>query len=176
MTPKPIVLIGPMAAGKSAIGHQLAALLSARFYDTDRMITDEHGPIPQIFARQGERFFRAREAAAVASLLQSEDRTATVIAVGGGAVLDAGTAQLLESNAVVVYLSTDLATVLPRISGSKSRPLLAGGPAQAWEQLFENRRPVYERLADLTLDTRHGSIRETADRLVRRLHEGEYLQ
>ncbi len=179
MSIPPIVLIGPMASGKPAIGQELAGLLGAGFADTDRMVTKAHGPIPEIFTRYGERFFREKEAAAVASLLDPPEGPAEagpVISVGGGAVLDTGTAQLLEASTVVVYLLTDLATVLPRISGKGNRPLLASDPVTAWVRLFDLRRPVYERLADLTLDTRRGNIRELAQRLRSLLHEGNYLQ
>ncbi|GAB3273031.1 shikimate kinase [Arthrobacter pigmenti] len=176
MTPPPIVLIGPMASGKSAIGQELAAQLGVTFSDTDRIVTKAHGPIAEIFARYGERFFRHQEAAALQRLLESEEYAGTVISVGGGAVLDTGTSQLLSSSAVVVYLVTDLATVMPRISGKGHRPLLAEDPVTSWVRLFDLRRPVYERLADLTLDTRRGNVRELAARLKALLQERNYLQ
>lgn len=175
MNNPPIVLIGPMASGKSAVGHELAALLGVEFADTDRIVIKAYGPIPEIFSRYGERFFREKEAAAVATLLEPSDGPGPVISVGGGAVFDTGTAQLLETSAVVVYLLTDLATVLPRLSGKGHRPLLAHDPVAAWVRLFDLRRPVYERLADVTLDTRRGNIRELADRLKGQLLEGDYL-
>lgn len=176
MTNPPIVLIGPMASGKSAIGQELAAQLGVTFSDTDRIVTKAHGPIPEIFARYGERFFRHKEATTLARLVESEEYAGTVISVGGGAVLDTGTSQLLSSSAVVVYLLTDLATVMPRISGKGHRPLLAEDPVTSWVRLFDLRRPVYERLADLTLDTRRGNVRELAARLKALLQERNYLQ
>lgn len=176
MTNPPIVLIGPMASGKSAIGQELAAQLGVAFSDTDRIVTKAHGPIPEIFARYGERFFRHKEAAALQRLLESEQYAGTVISVGGGAVLDTGTSQLLSSSAVVVYLMTDLATVMPRITGKGHRPLLAEDPVTSWVRLFDLRRPVYEQLADITLDTRRGNIRELAARLMALLQERNYLQ
>lgn len=176
MTIPPIVLIGPMASGKSAIGQELAAQLGVRFSDTDRIVTKAHGPIPEVFARYGERFFRHKEASTLQRLLESEEYAGTVISVGGGAVLDTGTSQLLSSSAVVVYLVTDLATVMPRITGKGHRPLLAEDPVTSWVRLFDLRRPVYEQLADLTLDTRRGNVRELAARLKALLQERNYLQ
>lgn len=177
MTTLPIVLIGPMASGKSVIGQELAHQLGVPFSDTDRIVTKAHGPIPEMFARYGERFFRHKEAATLARLLESDDAEGRVISVGGGAVLDTGTAQLLSSSAaVVVYLVTDLATVMPRITGKGHRPLLAEDPVTSWVRLFDLRRPVYEQLADLTLDTRRGDVRELAARLKALLQERNYLQ
>ncbi len=161
---RPIVLIGPMAVGKSAIGQELAKLLDVPFVDTDVLIVDAHGSIPSIFAGRGEHAFREIEARTVASAVEHADATPTVISLGGGAVLDSGTQQILD-RCTVVYLECDESTVAARIARNSGRPLLAGDAMTRWSALFATRKPVYERLADLVLDVRHGSINELGHRL-----------
>ena len=161
---RPIVLIGPMAVGKSAIGHELAKRLDVPFVDTDTVIVDAHGSIASIFAGRGEHAFREIEARTVASTVEHAEGSATVISLGGGAVLDSGTQQLLD-RCTVVYLECDEETVAARIARNSGRPLLAGDAMARWSALFSARKPVYERLADLVVDVRHGSVSELGYRL-----------
>lgn len=163
-----IALIGPMAVGKSAIGQQLAAHLGVPFIDTDIVIVENHGTIADIFAGRGEHAFREIEARTVASAVDDSAGSGAVISLGGGAVLDSGTQQLLE-RCTVVYLEGDAATVADRIARNTGRPLLAGDAMERWEALFATRRPVYERLADITLDVRQGSVTEICLRLEDKL-------
>ena len=160
----PIALIGPMAVGKSAIGHQLAQQLGVPFVDTDAVIVAGHGSIADIFAGRGEHAFREIEARTVAEAVEAAEGTSTVISLGGGAVLDSGTQQLI-SRCTVVYLECDADTVADRIARNSGRPLLAGDAMGRWTAMFATRRPVYERLADITLDVRHGSVTELGGRL-----------
>ncbi len=167
--PRPVALIGPMAVGKSAIGAQLAQQLGARFVDTDVEVTAQHGTIAEIFAGRGECAFRELEARAVAQAIEeaagtNAAGTNTVISLGGGAVLDSGTQQLL-AGCTVVYLECDADTVSERIARNSGRPLLAGDAMERWRELFAARQPVYERLADLVLDVRSGSVPDLAQRL-----------
>ena len=166
---RPIALIGPMAVGKSAIGQQLAHQLGTPFVDTDVVVVSNHGSIAEIFASRGEHAFRELEARAVARSVEDAQGTNTVISLGGGAVLDSGTQQLLE-RCTVVYLECDADTVAERIARNSGRPLLAGDAMERWKTLFATRRPVYERLADLVLDVRTGSVQDLAHRLVDALH------
>jgi shikimate kinase len=168
---RPIVLIGPMAVGKSAIGHQLAEHLGVPFVDTDVVIVSNHGTIVEIFAGRGEVVFRELEARAVARAIEEAQGSNTVISLGGGAVLDSGTQQLL-GRCTVVYLECDAATVAARIARNSGRPLLAGDAMGRWRTLFATRQPVYERLADVVLDVRSGSVPDLAHRLEDAL--GEY--
>ena len=154
---RPIVLIGPMAVGKSAIGQQLAQQLDAPFVDTDAVIVEGHGAIADIFANRGERAFREIEARTVARIIEAAAGTATVVSLGGGSVLDSGTQQLLE-RCTVVYLECDADTVAARIAKNSGRPLLAGDGIRRWKALFATRKPVYERLADIVLDVRQGTV------------------
>lgn len=161
---RPIVLIGPMAVGKSAIGQQLAQHLGARFIDTDAEVVSQHGAIADIFASRGECAFREMEARAVSRAVEDAAESPTVISLGGGAVLDSGTQQLL-AGCTVVYLECDAGTVADRIARNSGRPLLAGDAMERWRTLFATRQPVYERLADIVLDVRHGSVADLAHRL-----------
>ena len=167
---RPIVLIGPMAVGKSAIGQQLALQLGVPFVDTDAVIVAGHGSISDIFAGRGEHAFREIEARTVAAVVEAADDTVTVISLGGGAVLDSGTQQLI-SRCTVVYLECDAQTVAGRIARNSGRPLLAGDAMGRWTAMFATRKPVYERLADITLDVRHGSVSELGGRLEAALRD-----
>jgi len=155
----PLVFIGPMAAGKSKIGRRVARGLSVPFVDTDKLIVARYGPISEIFAREGEDYFRVIERGIVADALLEPG----VVSLGGGAVLDPATqADLAEHT--VVYLSVDTRAAGKRIGGKK-RPLLSGGIAD-WERIFTQRRPIYEALASIHFDTSHRPISSIADEIV----------
>ncbi|MHA7272516.1 shikimate kinase [Arthrobacter sp. TMT4-20] len=160
----PVVFIGLMATGKSAVGAGLAARLGWPFVDTDQIIVARHGRISTIFKKQGEPAFRTLEAQVVAEVL-TEAPAHQVVSLGGGAVLDEGTRGLL-AGARVVFLDADIATVRRRITRDRSRPLLAGDPVEAWTRMDRERRPVYEGLADCVLDTRGRSIDQLVAELI----------
>jgi shikimate kinase len=141
-----IVLIGPMGAGKTKLGKRVAAILGLPFADTDRMIVAGHGTIADIFTEFGERHFRALERVAVEDALAQ----GAVVALGGGAVLDPNTQADLAAHHVAL-ITVSPAAVASRISGTK-RPLLTGG-IDSWTRIMDDRREVYERLADRTWDT-----------------------
>lgn len=165
----PLVLIGPMASGKSAVGRMLAHRTGSRFIDSDREIVERHGPISAIFAEQGEQAFRLLEADVIAVALGNRG---VVVALGGGAVLDAGTRDRL-ARTTVVYLETDLATVRPRISGDIARPLLAGSPLQRWQEIYDERRPLYEAVASQVIDTRGLPVRAVTDAVLRAIRPAQ---
>ncbi len=155
----PMVFIGPMAAGKTRIGKRVAARLGVPFVDTDKRVVAAHGPIKDIFAVQGEERFRELERAAVRDALGS----AGVVSLGGGAVIDSNTqADLLACT--VVFLSATPEAVQKRIRGSK-RPLLQNGLAD-WQRIFDERRPIYEALASIHIDTSNRPIDRIADEIV----------
>lgn len=156
MTPganRALVLIGPMGAGKTSVGRRVARALDLPFVDTDKLIVRDHGPIPEVFAAHGEPHFRALERAAVAEALAEGG----VVALGGGAILDADTRADLGAHRVV------LLTVAPHIVAGRiqadSRPLVAGDdPVGRWQRIFLERRALYEDLADITFDTSSGPL------------------
>jgi shikimate kinase len=162
-----VVLIGPMAVGKSAVGRLVAQQSGSDFVDSDRVIVERYGRISDIFATSGEQEFRRLEAGVVREALERED---VVVSLGGGAVLHPDTQALLRQ-AEVVFLDTDLASVRPRITGDTGRPLLADRPEDRWQQLYDERRPVYEALATIVLDTRGRSVRACATAVLAALAE-----
>lgn len=140
-----VVLIGAPGAGKTRLGKRIARLLDVPFIDTDKTIVAEHGAIAEIFAAHGEPYFRALERAHVTRALGE----GAVVALGGGAVLDADTQRDLAEHRVV-QLSVSAEAVAQRIAGDK-RPLVNG--VDAWSALVEKRLPIYDRLAQRTFDT-----------------------
>lgn len=151
--PGSIFLIGPMATGKTAVGRRLATLLGVRFIDTDAEVTSAHGSIADIFAHGGEAEFRVLESAA---LRAAADQHGSVVATGGGAVLEAANRELLAAE-FTVYLETDVETVRERIVGATGRPLLEGDPLQRWRTIFAEREPYYRQCSTLTIDARVGT-------------------
>jgi len=162
---QPIVMIGPMAVGKSVIGAELAKVLGLEFIDTDQKVVAKHGPIARIFAGRGEHHFRQLEARAVADVLDVPAPGPVVLSLGGGAVLDSGTQQLL-SKATVVFLAADVDTVRERILRNSGRPLPAADPVATWQRLAAARGPVYARLANITLDVRNSSVPDLVKELI----------
>lgn len=160
-----VVLIGPMASGKTKIGKRIARLVKAPRIDTDKMFVAEHGPIADFFAVHGEPSFRELEAKYVAQAVATD----SVVSLGGGAVLDAGTQQLLE-NVPVVALTVSAEAVESRLGDGK-RPLVADG-IQAWTDIYERRRPIYERLAQRTYDTSRGNLDDIADDIALWIQSG----
>lgn len=161
----PVVLIGPMGAGKSRVGARLADELGAPFVDTDQRIVERYGPIDEIFAREGEEYFRVIEREVVAEALREH----AVVALGGGAVLHPETRADLES-LVVVLLRVDAEAVAPRLAGG-GRPLLAEGGLDRWRRILAERTPTYESLADLDLDTSRRPVARIVADLTGRLRE-----
>lgn len=147
-----VVLIGPMASGKTKIGRRVANLLECDAVDTDKLVVAEHGPIADIFETQGESAFRALERAAVRRALDMD----AVVSLGGGAVLDRATQADLDISHVV-YLTVSKRAVGIRLMSSK-RPLVGPGDVTKWAEIFEQRRPIYESLADRTYDTSRGRL------------------
>ncbi len=161
MTASAIVLIGPMGAGKTSIGKRVARSLGVPFSDSDADVVRQHGPIEALFAEHGEAHFRRLEREAVAACLQRGG----VVALGGGAVLDPETQRDLAEHRVVL-LTVGPQTIASRIRGS-ARPLLQGDDAVArWKTVYEQRRGLYESLADVTFDTSTGPLQNIVDQIA----------
>jgi shikimate kinase len=144
------ILIGPPGAGKSTVGPVLAGLLGVGFLDTDGLIEEAAGkPVGDIFIEDGESAFRALEGPAVVEAIEGHHG---ILALGGGAVLDPAAQRLLAGQRVV-YLQTGFAAVARRSGLDGPRPLLPGNPRGRMRDLLEQRRPVYENLAWLTVPT-----------------------
>ncbi|MER6691438.1 shikimate kinase [Streptomyces minutiscleroticus] len=145
-----VVLVGPMGVGKSTVGALLAERLGRPYRDTDDDIVAEQGrAIADIFVDAGEAAFRALEKRAVAAALAAHTG---VLALGGGAVLDADTRALLAGHRVV-YLSMDAEEAARRTGLNAARPLLAINPRKRWRELMEARRHLYEEVATAVVAT-----------------------
>ena len=157
------ILIGPPGAGKTTVGGLLGALLGAEFLDTDSAIEELAGkPVADIFISDGEAVFRELERAAAARTIASHPG---ILALGGGAVMDPGTRQLLAGQPVV-YLQTGFAAAVHRTGLDAPRPLLIGNPRTRLRELLEERLPVYEALAWVTVTTDDRAPQEIADEVA----------
>lgn len=146
-----IVLIGPPGAGKTTIGKALAKKMALEFIDTDQEIEKVSGKkIAEIFLEEGEQHFRAIEKREVLKALESEN---SVISLGGGAVLDGDVQERLREQDDVVFLDVSISNAAPRVGFNRERPLLLSNPRQQWILLMEKRRPIYENLAKITVNT-----------------------
>lgn len=144
------VLVGPPGAGKSTVGQLVADALGVEFRDTDADIEAVAGkPVPDIFVDDGEPHFRTLERAAVAAALTSWQG---VLALGGGAVLVGETRAALAGH-TVVYLSVGLADAVRRVGLGQGRPLLTVNPRATLRHLLDQRRPLYEQVATVTVVT-----------------------
>ncbi|MER6578190.1 shikimate kinase [Nonomuraea sp. NPDC001023] len=157
------VLIGPPGSGKTTIGRLLAERLGVAFRDTDADVEEVAGkPVSDIFVEDGEARFRELEHQAVRRALAEHDG---VLSLGGGAVLNEETQALLAGHHVV-YLQVGLADAVQRVGLGSARPLLVLNPRSQLKKLMEERRPVYERLAVVTLATDKRDPGELADEIL----------
>lgn len=164
MAPK-LVLMGPMGAGKTTVGREVAARLSLTFADTDALIEADQGKsVGEIFVEDGEPHFRLVEESIVIDALLSETG---VLSLGGGSVMNDEVAKALQSSpAKKIFLDISLAAVSPRVGFDNARPLLMVNPRQKWAELMNLRRPTYESLADLTIEVSEKSVAEITDQIV----------
>jgi len=150
MAPR-VILIGPMGSGKTTIGSLLAGKLGLSFRDTDHLIEEqEEKTVSQIFLDQGEDAFRAIEKRVLREELLTDG---TVLSLGGGAPISIDAQSALRAIAShIIFLDISLSTVAPRIGFNRDRPLLLNNPRGQWQTLMEARRPIYEAIADATIN------------------------
>lgn len=172
-----IILTGFMGSGKTTVGIRLSYRLRQQLVDTDRLIEKEEGrSISEIFAGQGEEAFRGMETATLKSLLETEGEQ--IISTGGGLPMREENRKLLKELGKVVFLRVRAETVMERLKGDDTRPLLhKENPMEEIRRLLEERNPVYQAAADITVDVdgkdfeeivgeiagRVGGEKETAD-------------
>jgi shikimate kinase len=157
------VLVGAPGAGKTTVGQKVAAAMGLNFRDTDADIVAAAGkPIPDIFVDDGEPVFRTFELAAVSVALESFDG---VLALGGGAILADQTRERLRGH-TVVYLSVELSDAAARVGLSGGRPLLAMNPRATLKYLLDQRRPLYQEVATVTVVTDGRSPEEIVDEVL----------
>ena len=155
MSDRNVVLTGFMGTGKSTVGRALAELLGRKFVDTDQVIEDRHGPLPAIFAEEGEDAFRRYEREVASELA---DRRGLVIATGGRLMIDAVNAERLGATGDVVCLVASLDTILERVDvdgAGATRPLLRGDDVRARvAALLAERAAAYEAFPQVPTDGR----------------------
>lgn len=164
---RPLVLVGMMGAGKTRVGQCLARVLDLPFADSDREIEKAAGmTVPEIFKTLGEPEFRAGEKRVIARLLE---RGPSVLATGGGAVMDPDTQAAIAGKAVSLWIRADMDLLLSRTARRGGRPLLENGdPREILEALAAKRYPVYER-ADMVIDSHDGPVDITVDKALEKL-------
>ena len=159
-----VVIVGPPGAGKSTVARLLGARLGLAVRDTDDDVERAAGEtISDIFVEHGEARFRALESRAVQEAVAEHDG---VLALGGGAVLDPGVAELL-AGLTVVFLDVSIKAAAPRVGLNRDRPLLLGNPRAQWIRLMEARRPTYEAISSHRVDTDEKTADEVADEVLR---------
>lgn len=166
-----VVLIGFMGSGKTSVGLRLSFKLRMAIEDTDKIIELRTGrSISDIFAQEGEEYFRALETDLLEELAESAH--GRILSVGGGTPVREKNRQLLKKIGTVVYLRVKPATVYERLKGDDTRPLLQGDdPLLKITDLMEQRRAMYEEAADITVDVDGLNIEEILDIIAKRLKE-----
>jgi shikimate kinase len=160
-----IFLVGPMGAGKTTIGRQLAKSLGVAFFDSDKEIERKTGvSIPMIFDYEGEQGFRKRESEIIDEITQ---QSPIILATGGGAIIQPANQAWLRERGFVVYLQCNVDTQLSRTRKDGNRPLLqTENPRARLEELYRFRDPIYRDLADSIVDTGRYSSRAAIHRIL----------
>jgi len=161
-----IILTGFMATGKSSIGKQLANILGKRYIDVDEIIEKREGrSISQIFAREGEEYFRRVESQVIKEFSGVDGY---VISTGGGAVLRKENVQQLRKRGVLICLKAKPEVILERTRDNMERPLLqgAGDKREKIKKLLKKRAPFYSQ-ADIMIDTSSLSVSEAVGKIVK---------
>ena len=158
------ILIGPPGAGKSTVGGLLAREWGVRFLDTDSLVEESAGKkVSQIFIEDGERKFRELEEEIVLRSIEEEASDVSrpvVLALGGGSVLSERVQKSLTGRRDVLFLDVSLSNAAPRVGFNRERPLLLINPRQQWQELMNQRRPIYQALAAQRIDTNEKSPQE----------------
>ncbi|MBA6225733.1 MULTISPECIES: shikimate kinase AroK [unclassified Colwellia] len=164
-----IFLVGPMGAGKSTIGRELADKLHLEFFDSDQEIERRTGAdIAWVFDLEGEEGFRLREESVIEDL---SEKQGIVLATGGGSVISAQVRNHLSARGIVVYLETTIDKQVARTQRDRRRPLLQTDeePRTVLENLAIERNPLYEEIADVIVQTDDQSAKVVASKIVERL-------
>ena len=174
-----ISLTGFMGCGKSSVGRKLSELLCCRFMDLDDCIVEEAGcSIPEIFAQQGEPAFRKLEQTILKNIVSDDSDGKTVLALGGGAVMTAGSEDIVHEGTICIYLKASVDTLIEHLTGETAgRPMLTQQSVISGEvetsplrtrilELMSLRAATYERTAHIIIDTDGKSVEEVASMIV----------
>jgi shikimate kinase len=169
----PVVLVGMMGAGKTAVGGAVAAQLGVPFIDSDHEIEQAaNAKIAEIFERDGEAFFRDRETEVLARLLGG---VPAILSTGGGAFLAERNRALIAEKGVSVWLDAELELLWSRVRHKSTRPLLlTDNPKATLAEIYAQRVPVYAKAALHVKAAPELSIDQMASRVIAalRAHPG----
>jgi len=167
---KNIVLIGFMGSGKSTVGKLLADKLNFQLVDTDELIEKKTGKqIKKIFEDEGEEAFRLLESEVVSEVADAENQ---VIACGGGVILNPKNVQALKKNGLLVYLKAFASILFERSRETNDRPLLnVINPKEKVHELLKARESLYEKIADIVIDTSSINVNEVVEKIREKLNE-----
>lgn len=162
-----------MGAGKTSVGKMLAKALKFDFFDSDQVIEQQTGAdIPWIFDIEGEAGFRKRESKIIDDLTKMND---IILATGGGVVIDPVNRSMLSSRGFVVYLQVNVMEQVNRTLRSRTRPLIINKNSQeVFEKLKSEREQLYLAIADLIIDTNHGSVKAIVDEILKKFHNSQH--
>jgi shikimate kinase len=160
-----LFLIGPMGAGKTTIGRQLARQLGRTFYDSDKVIEERTGAtIALIFELENEEGFRKREKAIIDELTQQNN---IILATGGGAVLDPDNREHLAARGHVIYLMAPIDFLLQRTARDNNRPLLqTDDPQRKLREIMQIRDPLYREIADTIVETNSCPVKQVVAKIL----------
>lgn len=162
-----IILAGMPASGKTTVSRVLSEKLRLKLVDTDEEIVKKFGAINDIFASFGEEVFRNMETEVVKTV---SAQSGLVISSGGGCLLREENVKLFKSGGKIIYLRTQLSTLLSRVEGDTTRPLLSGDKREKMKELLLKRSPIYEAAADITVDTDGLTPEQIADNIIKELN------
>jgi len=169
---KHIILIGFMGSGKTRVGRRLARHLELPFIDMDEQIVERAKmPVTEIFEKYGEAHFRELETKVLEELLDIKEQM--VISAGGGVAVQKANQEYLKET-IVVYLQATVATLVKRLSGDATRPILSGGNLkEKIMALKEERDPIYEQVSNIAINTSNMGVLEIVTRLSKEIAKYE---
>lgn len=167
---KIITIVGLMGAGKTTIGSRLAQILKYYFIDSDQEIEDsEHRSIADIFAQNGEKYFREIEAKTIQEIVNRDEEM--VLSLGGGAFINQETRKILKQKTLIIWLHASIEETLKRINSKSNRPLLnQKNKRQVLEELAKIRYPIY-READFDFDTTNLTHEDLVEKIINNIQK-----
>jgi shikimate kinase len=172
---KIITIVGLMGAGKTTIGSRLAQILKYYFIDSDQEIEDsEHRSIADIFAQNGEKYFREIEAKTIQEIVNRDEEM--VLSLGGGAFINQETRKILKQKTLIIWLHASIEETLKRINSKSNRPLLnQKNKRQVLEELAKIRYPIY-READFDFDTTYLTHEDLVEKIINNIQNFKNVQ